>query len=52
MDIQNLQKRIVTEWLPDSGYEWAQAPDIEIYLDPPGVEDGRFQVWLPIVKNQ
>ena len=28
--IQELQKRVVTEWLPDSGYEWAPAPDVEI----------------------
>lgn len=25
--IQNLQKRIVSEWLPNSGYEYANAPD-------------------------
>lgn len=46
--IQELQKRIVTEWLPDSGYEWAQAPDVEVYLSEPGAEEQRFQVWLPI----
>ena len=46
--IQELQKRVVTEWLPDSGYEWAQAPDVEVYLNQPGAEEQRFQVWLPI----
>ncbi len=30
--IQDLQKRIVTEWLPTSGYEYADAPDIEVYF--------------------
>lgn len=46
--VQKLQKRIVAEWLPASGYEWAQAPDIELYLnaDP---TDARFEVWLPII---
>lgn len=48
--IQELQKRIVTEWLPDSGYEWAQAPDVEVYLGAPGAEESQFQVWLPIQK--
>ena len=48
--IQELQKRVVTEWLPDSGYEWAQAPDVEVYLNEPGAEEQRFQVWLPIQK--
>lgn len=48
--MQELQKRIVTEFLPDSGYEWAKAPDMEVYLSPPG-EESRFQVWLPVAKR-
>ena len=32
-DIQCLQQRIVSEWLPTSGYEWANVPDIEVYLN-------------------
>lgn len=48
--MQELQKRIVTEYLPDSGYEWAKAPDIEVYLNRPG-EESRFQVWLPVTKR-
>ena len=48
--MQELQKRIVTEYLPDSGYEWAKAPDIEVYLNQPG-EESRFQVWLPVTKR-
>ena len=51
MAIQELQKRIVSEWLPDSGYEWAQAPDVEVYLSEPGAEELQFQVWLPIQKE-
>lgn len=50
MAIQELQKRIVSEWLPDSGYEWVQAPDVEVYLSEPGAEESQFQVWLPIQK--
>ena len=45
--MQELQKRIVSEYLPDSGYGWAKAPDIEVYLNRPG-EESRFQVWLPV----
>ena len=49
-EIQSLQQRIVSEWLPTSGYEWANAPDIEVYLndDPSNRE---FEVWLPVVKK-
>ena len=48
--MQELQKRVVSEYLPDSGYEWAKAPDIEVYLNQPG-EESRFQVWLPVTKR-
>lgn len=48
--IQELEKRIVTEWLPTSGYEYGNAPDIEVYLnaDP---ENAKYEVWIPVVKK-
>ena len=49
--IQELQKRIVAEWLPDSGYEYADGPDIELYLDPNPAES-RFEIWLPVAKKE
>jgi len=50
--IQNLQKRVVGEWLPNSGYEYANAPDIEVYFEgDQQAEDYRCEVWLPIVKK-
>ncbi|MGI6665640.1 MAG: AraC family transcriptional regulator [Christensenellaceae bacterium] len=51
--IQALQKRIVTEWLPTSGYEYGNAPDIEVYG--PGdntKEDFISYVWMPIVEKK
>jgi AraC family transcriptional regulator len=48
-DIQALQERVVAEWLPTSGYEWANAPDIEVYLDQ-NPTDMKFEVWLPVVR--
>ena len=48
--MQELQRRIVSEYLPDSGYGWAKAPDIEVYLNRPG-EESRFQVWLPVTRH-
>lgn len=50
--IQELQKRVVSEWLPDSGYEWAAAPDIEVYLTAPDAETAKFQIWVPVTKRQ
>lgn len=48
--MQELETRIVAEWLPTSGYEYANAPDVELYLSP-GPEDAKYEVWIPIVKK-
>lgn len=49
--IQQLERRAITEWLPTSGYQYADAPDLEVYLnaDP---QDSRFEVWVPVVKGE
>ncbi|HFL2581655.1 TPA: GyrI-like domain-containing protein [Clostridioides difficile] len=48
--IQELEKRIVTEWLPTSGYEYDNGPDIELYLNP-DPQNAKFEVWIPVVKK-
>ena len=50
LSVQKLQKRIFSEWLPTSGYEWANAPDVEVYLDNDPV-NMKYEVWLPIIKK-
>ena len=50
--IQELQKRILSEWLPVSGYEYADAPEIEVYYE--GDQQSptyQCEVWLPVVKK-
>lgn len=50
--IQKLQQRIVSEWLPTSGYEYANAPDIELYFEGnQQAEDYHCEVWLPVTKK-
>lgn len=49
--IQELERRIVTEWLPTSGYEYGNAPDVEVYLNP-DPENAQYEVWIPVVKRQ
>lgn len=49
-DMQELERRIITEWLPNSGYEYADAPDVECYLNP-DPEHARYEVWIPVVKR-
>lgn len=48
--IQELEKRIVTEWLPTSGYEYDNGPDIELYLNP-DPQNAKFEVWIPVLKK-
>ena len=50
--IQEVQQRIISEWLPSSGYEYAPAPDIEVYTAGDRQSaDYRSEVWLPIIKK-
>ena len=50
--IQDLQRRILTEWLPNSGYQYVSAPDIEVYSDGDQTSpDYVCWVWLPIEKK-
>ncbi len=45
--IQELERRIVTEWLPTSGYEYGSAPDVEVYLNP-DPQNAQYEVWIPV----
>lgn len=49
--IQELERRIVTEWLPTSGYEYGSAPDVEVYLNP-DPQNAQYEVWIPVVKKK
>ena len=49
--IQELEQRIITEWLPASGYEYANAPDIEVYLNP-DPQNAQYEVWIPVTKKK
>lgn len=51
LSIQELEQRIVTEWLPTSGYEYANAPDIEVYINP-DPQNAQYEVWIPVNKKQ
>lgn len=46
--LQELEHRVITQWLPSSGYAYGDIPDIEVYLkaDP---NDCVFEYWLPVI---
>lgn len=49
--ILDLGKRIMTEWLTTSGFEYDNGPDIEVYINP-DPQNAKFEIWIPVVKKQ
>ena len=47
LSIQELEQRIVMEWLPTSGYEYTNAPDIEVYFNADPI-NMQYEVWIPV----
>lgn len=49
--LQELERRVIMEWLPTSGYEYANIPDMEVYIkaDP---QDMVYEYWLPVIKRE
>ena len=43
---QNVYKQFYTEWLPNSGYELADMPVIECYM-----QESRQEVWIAVIKK-
>jgi AraC family transcriptional regulator len=51
--IQEVWKRVYTEWFPSSGYEHAGGAELEWYSDGDGdSKDYLSEIWIPIVKKQ
>ncbi|MDO5717296.1 MAG: AraC family transcriptional regulator [Tissierellia bacterium] len=47
--VQTIFRRFLMEWLPFSGYQYAELPDIEVYPIPKGDRsEGFIQVWIAI----
>lgn len=51
-DVQSVFKRFYMEWLPFSGYKYAELPDIEVYSICSGQPvNGHSEVWIAVVKE-
>ncbi len=48
--IQSLIKSIYTDWFPTSGFEYANAVEIEVYLNDEH-QNSKFEVWIPVIKK-
>lgn len=50
--VQTIFKRFLTEWLPSSGYEYAELPDIEVYpINNQDSKGGHAEVWIAVKKD-
>jgi AraC family transcriptional regulator len=50
--IQKVWKRIFSEWFPATGYEHADAPELEVYLPgDPSDSNYKCEVWIPIINK-
>ena len=51
--IQSIFKRFLIEWLPFSGYTYAELPDIEVYpISKERPQEGRSEVWIAVKKEK
>lgn len=51
-DVQSVFRRFYMEWLPFSGYKYAELPDIEVYPICSGQPaHGHSEVWIAVVKE-
>ena len=56
MQVEEVRRKAVSEWLPSSGYELSNAPEVAVthwFYEPDNdaVNDSRYvELWLPIVK--
>jgi AraC family transcriptional regulator len=51
--IQSIFKRFLSEWLPFSGYYYAELPDLEIYQKgDKSSMGGHFEVWIAVKKER
>ena len=50
-EVQDLGNRVISEWLPTSGYEYDNGPDISVHIKD-DIEGVVLEYWLPIKKSK
>jgi len=51
-NLQNVTKRIFSEWFPSTGYEHDAVPELEVYLPEQPNEEMQCELWMPVVKKK
>ena len=50
-EMQNLWRRIYSEWFPASGYDQAEGPTFEMYYGQARHQNGFGEIWIPVKKK-
>jgi AraC family transcriptional regulator len=50
-NLQDVTRRIFTEWFPSTGYEHADVPELEVYLPGSEGQNMKCEIWIPVVKK-
>jgi AraC family transcriptional regulator len=51
--IQNVWKRIFSEWFPSSNYEHAKGPELELYPEgDTNSPDYYCEIWIPVIQKK
>ena len=51
-NLQDVTKRIFSEWFPSTGYEHDAKPELEVYLPEKPGEVIQCELWMPIIKKK
>lgn len=51
-NLQEVTKRIFSEWFPSTGYEHDSTPELEVYLPEKPGKPMNCELWIPIIKNK
>jgi AraC family transcriptional regulator len=52
-NLQDVTKKIFSEWFPSTGYEHDNAPELEVYLpEDPRSKVMQCQIWIPVKKKK
>jgi len=51
-NLQDVTKRIFSEWFPSTGYEHDAVPELEVYLPEKPGEEMQCELWMPVIKKK
>jgi AraC family transcriptional regulator len=51
-NLQDVTKRIFSEWFPSTGYEHDAVPELEVYLPEKPGETMQCELWMPVIKKK